>query len=338
MKNMQAATVLGMASLAGLAAASSEELPHDHQGKLSKYELGPPKIFLSGDDLAQLREGRPVMQAAQQAGSSARRMVMVQDIKTPHDVVMGCAAPRSCAPISCTSAPHPLNRPTAVSCHGPPRLTAPSPLARRILDFEKYDQMVSGVNHCANYAQCDDGGLRTIKSAYQIQALHMKFNYFMEHTYDPAQQCLTFHLDYDRKSDLDDSVGYWYVQPTSPDACRVYYSCECKLRGWVPGPVYDMLTKKALQQATTWVSAESLKEWDGMRDGRGRHGNGMVRFVGAMRDSLDGAADRLPLLRRLQPPGDAVRWVDARRRDAVRFVSSPRLVHSKASWGGLVSL
>ena len=204
--------------------------------------------------------------------------------------------------------------------------------------FEKYDQMVSGVNHCANYAQCDDGGLRTIKSAYQIQALHMKFNYFMEHTYDPAQQCLTFHLDYDRKSDLDDSVGYWYVQPTSPDACRVYYSCECKLRGWVPGPVYDMLTKKALQQATTWVSAESLKEWDGMRDGRGRHGNGMVRFVGAMRDSLDGAADRLPLLRRLQPPGDAVRWVDARRRDAVRFVSSPRLVHSKASWGGLVSL
>ena len=106
----------------------------------------------------------------------------------------------------------------------------------------------------------------------------------------------------------------------------------------MPGPVYDMLTKKALQQATTWVSAESLKEWDGMRDGRGRHGNGMVRFVGAMRDSLDGAADRLPLLRRLQPPGDAVRWVDARRRDAVRFVSSPRLVHSKASWGGLVSL
>ena len=88
----------------------------------------------------------------------------------------------------------------------PPRLTALTPRARRILDFEKYDQMVSGVNHCANYAQCDDGGLRTIKSAYQIQALHMKFNYFMEHTYDPAQQCLTFHLDYDRKSDLDDSV------------------------------------------------------------------------------------------------------------------------------------
>ena len=132
MKNMQAATVLGLASLAGLAAASSEELPHDHQGKLSKYELGPPKIFLSGDDLAQLREGRPVMQAAQQAGSSARRMVMVQDIKTPHDVVMGCAAPRSCAPISRTSAAAPpptAQLPSAVTGPAPPSLTTPSPLA-----------------------------------------------------------------------------------------------------------------------------------------------------------------------------------------------------------------
>ena len=46
---------LALASLAGLAAASSEELPHDHQGKLSKYELGPPKIFLSGDDLAHVQ-------------------------------------------------------------------------------------------------------------------------------------------------------------------------------------------------------------------------------------------------------------------------------------------
>ena len=86
---------LAVASLVGLAAASSEELPHDHQGKLSKYELGPPKIFLSGDDLAQLREGRPVMQAAQQAGSSARRMVMVQDIKAPGSVVLGCVAGHS---------------------------------------------------------------------------------------------------------------------------------------------------------------------------------------------------------------------------------------------------
>ena len=44
---------------------------------------------------------------------------------------------------------------------------------------------------------------------------------------------MTFHLDYDRQSDLDDSVGYWFVQPKGAEKCRVYYSCDTKLRGWV---------------------------------------------------------------------------------------------------------
>ena len=35
------------------------------------------------------------------------------------------------------------------------------------------------------------------------------------------------------QSDLDDSVGYWYVQPTGAEECRVYYACDTTLRGWV---------------------------------------------------------------------------------------------------------
>ena len=72
---------------------------------------------------------------------------------------------------------------------------------------------------------------------------------------------MVFNLDYDRRSDIDDSVGYWFAQPTGPTSCRVFYSCECKLRGWVPGPVYNMLTKEAVKKATTWVERESLKEY-----------------------------------------------------------------------------
>ena len=53
---------------------------------------------------------------------------------------------------------------------------------------------------------------------------------------------MVFNLDYDRRSDIDDSVGYWFAQPTGPTSCRVFYSCECKLRGWVPGPVYALMT------------------------------------------------------------------------------------------------
>ena len=97
---------------------------------------------------------------------------------------------------------------------------------------------------------------------------------------------MVFHLDYDRRSDLDDSVGYWFAQPTGPASCRVYYSCECKLRGWVPGPVYNVLTKKALKQATTWVSTESLKEWKLVQRGSSPNER-LARFVSNVRSSVD---------------------------------------------------
>jgi len=45
----------------------------------------------------------------------------------------------------------------------------------------------------------------------------MNFKYYMHHEVDEKQKCMTFHLDYDRQSDLDDSVGYWYVQPTGAE-------------------------------------------------------------------------------------------------------------------------
>ena len=35
----------------------------------------------------------------------------------------------------------------------------------------------------------------------------------MHHTYCPATRCMVFKLDYSRRSDLDDTVGYWYVLP-----------------------------------------------------------------------------------------------------------------------------
>jgi len=120
-------------------------------------------------------------------------------------------------------------------------------------------------------------------------------------------------LDYGRRSDLDDTVGYWYVSPTGRTKCRVYYSCECKLRGWVPGPVYNLLTKEALKKATVWVNAESVKEW---RDSRSGVANQAVaQFVENVRGSLN--ALKLP-----QPPTLASKWMDGRRQAAVRFVSN----------------
>ena len=129
------------------------------------------------------------------------------------------------------------------------------------MDINKYPEMVSGVDSCVTYADTNQNGVQIVKSIYEISALHMKFKYYVQHTYDPAQRCMVFHLDYDRRSDLDDTVGYWYVDPHARAKCRVYYSCECKLRGWVPGPVYKLLTEQAVKKATTWVERESMKEY-----------------------------------------------------------------------------
>jgi len=123
---------------------------------------------------------------------------------------------------------------------------------------------------------------------------------------------MVFNLDYDRRSDLDDSVGYWYAQPTSPTSCRIFYSCECKLRGWVPGPVYNVLTKQALKQATTWVSAEATKEWRLLQRGGGAPNERLARFVSSVRTSVDSLRPSLLTSSRVRET----------RRRAVRFVSN----------------
>lgn len=262
-------TTLLLSSAAPLVLAATESQRHYHNGKLRKYDIGAPSLLLSDADEAKLKAGQSVMQALESADGS-RRMISVQDIKAPAEVVMG-----------------------------------------RIVDFEKYDQMVQGVDSCVNYVSEERDGLRVMKSKYSIHAAHLKMTYYMEHRYDPAQHCMVFHLDYDRQSDLDDSVGYWYAQPRGPAECRVFYSTECKLRGWVPGPVYSILTKKALGQATTWVSAEALKEWSRVQRGTSPNQR-FVRFVSSVRSNVHSNVRSL-----LQPqPGLTSRGGRA----AVRFV------------------
>lgn len=222
------------------ALGASEGQRHYHSGKLTKYKMGPPPLLLSAADEARLSQGHAVMQSLV-SDDGTRRLISVQDIEVPADVVMG-----------------------------------------RILDFEKYDKMVTAVDACNNYANVElRDGSKLIKSKYTIHAAHLKFTYFVEHRYDPVERCMVFNLDYSKQSDLDDTVGYWYARPRSPTSCRIFYSTECKLRGWVPAPVYNILAKQALAQATTWVSREANKEWDLAQNGDPRQR--FVQFVDRVR-------------------------------------------------------
>jgi len=150
----------------------------------------------------------------------------------------------------------------------------------RILDFAAYPRMIKGCDSMVPYSDKKEGRLRVMKADYEIHAGPMNFKYYMRHEIDEHQKCMTFHLDYDRRSDLDDSVGYWFVQPTGAEQCRVYYACDTTLRGWVPGPVYNLLGKTALKQTTTWVNEEALKEWQKLsrKGGAGRFFSGLRRL------------------------------------------------------------
>lgn len=128
----------------------------------------------------------------------------------------------------------------------------------RILDYDAYPRMVDGVDECGNYRV--DG--QNIYTRFVISAMFSKVEYYIHHVYRKDLDYLTWTLDYGRESDLDDSVGYWYVtEPADhPGYTRVFYSVDVRIKGWVPKMVEDMIAKKGLAQATEWVKKESEAE------------------------------------------------------------------------------
>lgn len=213
-----------MLALAFATLSADDTVRHYHRGKLPKYSISPPSIMLSDGDEEQLAQGRALTQVVV-TPNPARR-------EDDRRLIMV----------------RDIETPAWV-------------VMDRLLDFDAYPRMIKGCELLVPYADTEQGGVRTVKATYEIKVAHMKLRYYMLHQIEMAQRCMVFHLDYDRQSDLDDSVGYWYVQPTGTSKCRVYYSCDTKLRGWVPGPVYALLDKAALKQATSWVNEEAVKEW-----------------------------------------------------------------------------
>jgi hypothetical protein len=91
----------------------------------------------------------------------------------------------------------------------------------------------------------------------------LKLQFFVSHLHDPAKNSLTWTLDYSKQSDLDDSVGFWYVVPHPDDPenrSRVYYSVEVRMFPWVPAFVVDFMSRQALVDATAWVKKSSEKD------------------------------------------------------------------------------
>jgi len=131
----------------------------------------------------------------------------------------------------------------------------PDAVWSRITSYEDYPKWVGPVAECKNYEVAGDH----IKTRFLLKGLGFRVEYFIDHTYRPDQGFMTWTLDYARKSDLDDSVGYWFVQahPTREGWTRLYYSVDVRMKGRVPKFVQDLITRKGLTEATAWVKRES---------------------------------------------------------------------------------
>lgn len=127
----------------------------------------------------------------------------------------------------------------------------------RILDWKRYPKMVDNVKTVEVYEEKSGH----IKTRFVVGGFGFSVEYFIDHTYKPEKDYMTWTLDYDKLSELDDSVGYWVVKkhPTKKGHSRVFYSVRVQTSSFIPGFIEDMIAENGLVTATEWVKRESEK-------------------------------------------------------------------------------
>ena len=97
-----------------------------------------------------------------------------------------------------------------------------------ITDLKNYPTMVSSVARCDVYER-----RRTLSGGLHLKARYLvkippafSLEYFCVHAFEPLRHCMTFRLDYQRKSQLSDMVGYWYVEELPDGWSRLFFSTD----------------------------------------------------------------------------------------------------------------
>jgi Polyketide cyclase / dehydrase and lipid transport len=223
---------------------------HPHDGVAVPWPNGKPGIVLDSKAEETLARGQPYQtmahfpvdnndnQQQHQPPKMISRRMIVQDVEAPVETVM-----------------------------------------ERILDYNQYSKMVPGIMQSEIYdretlqadaGNCDDDNendMQQEKCALQRFRVRMKagvpfmqFEFYSDILYDPKRQSISWTLDYEKHSQLHESVGMWYIQPLydenqqqgRPRWSRVYYAAEHTLFEWAPKLVQDLLNKSSL---TDGVSA-----------------------------------------------------------------------------------
>jgi len=198
---------------------------HPHRGIIKPYRAEPPMVELTEAERGTLKQNMPVYKTVEDPESGTGRAVAVFQVN------------------------------------------APSPLIWKLLSsFKFYPRWIDGVTRAEHYKknQKNKNKGKDIFVEFRLQKFPIDYTYYIKHDYPTRQRDWgTWHLDYEKKSDLSDSVGFWRVVPSAdnPNICTVTYSVEAAFFGYVPGFIKDMLKQKGLEQATVWVKREAEKRF-----------------------------------------------------------------------------
>jgi hypothetical protein len=125
-----------------------------------------------------------------------------------------------------------------------------------ILSYHRYKGWVKNVVDCSVYRT--DGNVLYVDMKTSI--LGFKSRIFTKNTVRKDLGYMAWSLDYDRKSDVNDLVGYWRVEPVSdlPGFTKLEHSNSVFIKG-VPGFLVNYMTRDALSDGTSWVKREAEK-------------------------------------------------------------------------------
>ena len=120
-----------------------------------------------------------------------------------------------------------------------------------ITSFQNYPEWIEEISETEIYMSES----RYIYVDFTISVYMVDIQYFIKHDYQPEKGCMTWTLDYNRKSDLDDSAGYWLVYPSPADTgkTRVEYSVDLRIGPGIPDFIETILADKGIKNATKWV-------------------------------------------------------------------------------------
>eukprot|EP00967_Tisochrysis_lutea_P067688 scaffold88482_cov32-Tisochrysis_lutea.AAC.1 len=233
--------------------ADDPKKPHDHQGKLDKFKLGPPPA-LTPAELEMVKAKKTLSKTVPVEGGA--RAFATFDVQAPPELVWQC-----------------------------------------INDLEAYPRMVPGVAETKIYGKSARSGVKQTYVTWTLKLLGYSVRYHLDFKYSPSLSAAAFSLDYNRMSDIDDTVraspprlvstllwqttlskqrliafhtlgslaahsqivGYWHVESIEDGAAsRVTYAAALLLKGWFPKPVVDFLLSTTLGRATSWVGKEAM--------------------------------------------------------------------------------